>query len=580
MSQTSQIHSALAQAISLTTGKEPAEIKALFESPKNPAHGDISLPCFSLSRGTDEKPQDLAKRIKNTISLPDEFSSVSVIGPFLNFKLNYILLSKTIIEQACKSITCQTDASSKTHADKTVLVEYSSPNIAKPFHVGHLRATLLGNALDRIYRSAGYPTVSINHLGDWGTQFGFVWAGCKIWGEPEEFTVKNLVELYKKATALKDEQEKSAQDDKSEQVQDIARSYFLDLESGQEEAVDFWKRCVEVSLEYLKKTYERLGISFDHYLGESFYSDKLSGMEKELEDLGLLEKSEGAKGVQLGEPLGFARISTPDGRSLYLTRDLAAADYRYTRFGFSKSLYVVGSPQSLHFRQLKEILSKMGKPYADSITHVAFGHVLGMKTRGEGTTIELNDFLDEAYDRALAAYHSQVSKRPEGLDEKEVAEKVAKSAIIFSTLNRNNIKDVQFKWEDALSFQGDSGPYLLYAYARINGIAEKAQAAGISPATSSGLSPEVLSTPEAEDLLKSILQFDTIIENVLSTSEPVHLCSYALDLAKHISRAYLALKVVGEVKERAETSLALFTAARNQLGKAIILLGFEPLERM
>ncbi len=578
MSLINSIYLSLAEAISSSTGLKAAEITTLFEKPKNPSHGDISLPCFSLAKNLKSSPQaspqELAQKIKDSSVLPDEIISISQIGPFLNFKLNYNLLAKSILNDANNSLAYRANTLSE-----TLIVEYSSPNIAKPFHVGHLRATLIGNSLDRMYRYAGFKTESINHLGDWGTQFGFVWAGCQLWGTPKEYTVKNLVALYKKATSLKEEQEKTPPENPSEEVQSIARNYFLNLEKGEKEAVTFWKKCVDVSLDYLKATYTRLGVSFDHYLGESFYSDKLEAFENELREKNLLEDSEGAKGVQLGDQLGFARISTPDGRSLYLTRDLAAAEYRYNRFRFSKSIYVVGSPQSLHFKQMKEILSRMRKPYADSILHVAFGHVLGMKTRGEGSAIELNDFLDEAFERAMTAYHSQVSKRPEGLNENEVAEKVARSAIIFSTLNRTNIKDVQFNWDDALSFQGDSGPYLLYAYARINSIVEKAEVHGISPSGSS-LSEKTLETPEAKNLLKCIMEFEPALDTALESNEPMHMCSYALDLSKQISKAYLVLKVIGEEKEIAESNLQLFIAAKNQLGKTFKLLGFEPLEKM
>ena len=253
----------------------------------------------------------------------------------------------------------------------------------------------------------------------------------------------------------------------------MARAFFIDLEKGEPYAAEFWKTCVDTSLEYLQRTYERLHIRFDHYIGESFYSDKLEAVKDMLEASGHLTESQGALGVDLGEELGFARIYTPDGRSLYLTRDIATANYRAERFHFDKAVYVVGAPQSLHFQQLKGVLRLLGLGYAEKIEHVAFGHVMGMKTRGGGDFIELNEFLDEAYERALEAYHTQVSKRPEGLDDTEVARAVALAAIVFSNVSRTNIKDVHFKWEHALEFQGDTGPYLLYACARINGIKEK-----------------------------------------------------------------------------------------------------------
>jgi arginyl-tRNA synthetase len=321
-----------------------------------------------------------------------------------------------------------------------------------------------------------------------------------------------------------------------------------------------------------------MNIKFDHYLGESFYSDKLEAVENDLKKSGVLTESQGALGVDLGEKLGFARVLTPDGRSLYLSRDLAAAEYRFNRFNFSKSLYVVGAPQSLHFQQIIGVLSKLNKPYADSILHIAFGHVLGMKTRGDGKTIELNEFLDEAERLALEAYQTGVERRPEGLDETEVSKKVALSAIIFSTLNRNNIKDVTFKWDDALSFQGDSGPYLLYAYARLKGIEEKASKENITGSGPYNL--EALETEGANGLLTTILDFETSVLDTIKENEPLILCQYALTLAKSISKAYLDLKVLGTDSSTANTRLALFKLAGEKLKTSLNLLGIEVLDRM
>ncbi|HMO18705.1 MAG TPA: arginine--tRNA ligase [Oligoflexia bacterium] len=556
---------------------QDSELRKLFEAPKKQEHGDICFPCFSHAKKLGLQPPALAKKLEEELVLPVEILNAQSFGPFLNFKYNFELLFPKMLE-IIQTGYCHL----RIPKGQTVIVEYSSPNIAKPFHVGHLRATLIGNSLDRLHRFAGFKVESINHLGDWGTQFGFVWAGTRLWGIPKDINVSSLVELYKKATSLKEEQEKNPGAkplNETESVNEMARSYFLKLEAGEKDAVTFWKTCVDASLIYLKKTYQRLSISFDHYLGESFYSDKMANMEQELRENSLLKESEGALGVELGDDLGFARISTPDGRSLYLTRDLAAANYRFNRFNFCKSLYVVGAPQTLHFKQLFKISELLKKPYAGKLEHIAFGHVLGMKTRGEGQAIELNEFLDEAKERALQAYRSQVSKRPEGLNESEVAEKVAIAAVIFSTLNRTNIKDVHFSWEDALSFQGDSGPYLLYAYARISGIATKAKEQSIgTPSTK--FAPDTFKNPEALALMASILEFDQVLTRTLNSLEPMHLCTYALQLAKCISKCYLSMKVIGEEKEIAETNLAIFLAGKEMLGTIFSLLGFKPLERM
>ncbi|MCB0322328.1 MAG: arginine--tRNA ligase [Bdellovibrionales bacterium] len=565
----------LANAIAAVCDTSAAEIAPLLEKPKNKEFGDLALPCFILAKRWRVSPVAAAERLAAELELPGGIAEAHTTGPFLNFRLDRSKLAQTTLHARLQE-------ASPLASRGTVVVEYSSPNIAKPFHVGHLRATLIGNCLDRVYRALGWKVESVNHLGDWGTQFGFVWAGCNLWGKPEEPTVARLVELYRQATGLRERQEQgelAAGEADFPDVNEMARAFFIDLEKGEPYAVEFWKECVAVSLEYLRTTYERLHVTFDHYIGESFYSDKLDSVRSDLESAGLLTESEGALGIDLGEPLGFARVFTPDGRSLYLTRDLATAKYRAERFQFERAIYVVGAPQTLHFQQLVEILRRLGRSYADSLTHVAFGHVLGMKTRGSGSFIELNEFLDEAFERSLEAYHTQVTKRPDGLDEKVVARGVALAAIIFSTLSRANIKDVHFSWDHALEFQGDSGPYLLYAYARINGIKQKALEAGIQP--SAAFDPSRLTEDIAHETVSLIAEFQQTLERVAELNEPSILVQYALELAKTVSRAYLALKVVGaEDQATAVARITLFEAARRTLSDTITLLGITPLERM
>ena len=313
-------------------------------------------------------------------------------------------------------------------------------------------------------------------------------------------------------------------------------------------------------------------------MGESFYSDKLDAVREVLTSSGVLTESQGALGIELGDNGGFARVLTPDGRSLYLTRDIATAFFRKSEFNFAKALYVVGAPQALHFQQLKGVLAALNKPYSEDIVHVPFGHVLGMKTRGGGEVVELNSLLDEAVDRARTAYREQVEKRPEGLNEDDVAEAVGLAAIIFSTLNRSRTKDVQFSWEHALAFQGDSGPYLLYAYARINGIKERAAEQSLRPATAF----DALLLPEesAFQLAAVLDDFEAIVERTARENEPSTLAGYALDVAKAFSRAYLDLKVVGAEKAVAEARLGLFEATQRVLREVLELLGIPTIERM
>lgn len=571
------LKSSLASRLAETTGFAASEILPLLERPRNPEHGDLAFPCFQLAKSLKKAPADCARVLGERLGEVPGFMPATPAGPFLNFAFERTTFTRGVLERNAK------DNVSEVLRNKNILVEYSSPNIAKPFHVGHLRATLIGNCLDRVYRFLNANVVSVNHLGDWGTQFGFVWAGCKLWGKPEQATVAALVDLYRKATALKEEQDNAGDEiPATDNVNLIARRYFIDLETGADYAVEFWKWCLEISLQYLKDTYQRLDISFDHYLGESFYSDKLDAVTEALSEAGVLTESEKALGVLLeeedGEDLGFARISTPDGRSLYLARDLAAADYRYQRFAFDESIYVVGAPQALHFKQMIAILKKLKKPYAGHIHHVAFGHVMGMKTRGGGSFIELNGFLDEARELALQAYREQVERRPEGLNEEMVAEAVAHAAIIFSNLSRTRIKDVHFSWEHALAFQGDSGPYLLYAYARTNGIREKAQAAGISGAGEIDFSQ--LTDDYSYSLSSSIADFSQALDMTVKDNDPAHLANYAIQLAKNISRAYNQLKVVGVDAPLGEARLRLFVAAGETLKSTLQLLGIPIVERM
>ena len=431
-------YQALAEAISAASNLAAETLLPLLETPRNREFGDIAFPCFVLAKELKKSPPACAAELAESITLPSQFADVKATGPFLNFKLHR---SQAVAEIISKSPETKDSISKEVSTKEKVIVEYSSPNIAKPFHVGHLRATLIGNCIDRVYRFLGHEVVSVNHLGDWGTQFGFVWAGCELWGKPKDSSVLGLLEIYRKATSLKAEQEASEKpEEKNPDINALAREYFIDLESGKDYAVKFWKWCSDISLNYFKDTYKRLNVSFDHYTGESFYSDMLDDVHSWLRQGEILVESDSALGVDLDDlDLGFARVMTPDGRSLYLTRDIATARYRAKTYQFDRAVYVVGAPQTLHFQQLKAILKKMDEPYADASHHVPFGHVMGIKTRGEGQFFELNEFLDEAFQRALSAYREQVSKRPQGLDENEVAKAVGLSAIVFGNLSRTNI---------------------------------------------------------------------------------------------------------------------------------------------
>ena len=577
MDSATQHRTLIAQTVSAATGLPLETVLPLITRPKVLSHGDWAMPCFLFAKEKKVAPPVCAQELASTLSLPPEISKAAAEGPYLNFFLNRDVCNAQLVTAVLKD---GTTVAKKAPNNRTILVEYSSPNIAKTIHVGHLRTTLIGLCIYRVLQHLGYNTISINHLGDWGTQFGFVYAGCHLWGKPENPTVDDLVELYVKATTLKkaqDEKKVPVEDANKPDVNALAREYFIRLEAADTEATQFWQWCLDVSLAYLIDSYDKLGIKFDHYTGESFYKDMVPQIESLVKESGILEDSRGALGVDLGKELGFVRVFAEDGRSLYITRDIAAALYRHDTYKPEKILYIVAAQQTLHFRQLVGIMEKMHHPVAKEIVHIPFGFVPGMKTRGGGA-ISLKDFLQEAYDHALKAYKEEVEKKPDGLNEAEIATKVSVGATYFYFLSHSNNKDFQFSWTEALSFQGDTGPYCQYALARLNSIIQKATEAGLTPKTSGF--EGALSTDEAHELVGALGQFETTLQSVITTYEPNHLATYILNLAKTFSKAYRSLRVMGEEKSLAESRLGLFVAVRNTLHPALYLLGVPPVERM
>jgi len=572
----------IVQALSHSTGLTQAQLSEILIEPKELRYGDFSFPCYVLAKQWGIAPPECAKKLEQMLKPPPQVERSEAAGPYLNF----FLKRAPQVERVIKEILTRREAiGSEQNSEHTIIIEYSSPNIAKPFHVGHLRTTVIGHALDRIYRHLGYRVISINHLGDWGTQFGFVWVGCELWGRPQNATVFDLVAYYTKAANLRKAQEKGEvppEDAKYPDVNQMAREYFRKLEAGEKTAVDFWQWCLNISLDYLRNLYKRLGIHFDFYTGESFYRDQLKKTEQELRESGILEESRGAWGVNLGDKLGYVRLFTEDGRSLYITRDITAADYRYRTFNPLKILYVVGAPQKLHFQQLIGILKKMKHPAAERIVHVAYGNVPHVSTRtssGAAERIWLHTLLEEAHERALHAYRHQVEKRPENLDEQAVAEAVGLGAIFFNYLSRSNVKEFNFTWEEALNFQGDTGPYVQYALARINSIQAKAANEGL-PQPSAEINAELLTDDNAYSIVSLLSRFHATIRRAAEEYEPYHIALYVLELARTFSAAYKSLRVVGQEPELAKARLALFTAVKYVLQRGLNLIGVPPVERM
>jgi arginyl-tRNA synthetase len=572
----------IAQRIASAANVEKTVISAALVRSKDVSRGDYAFPCFVLAKEWKSSPPECAKRLAASIELPAGIQKVEAAGAYLNFFIDRAAYAKEVVTKIRKA---GFDVGKGAAKGQSVIVEYSSPNIAKPFHIGHLRATLIGLALDNVFEHLGYTTISINHLGDWGTQFGFVFAGCELWGKPEKPEVDDLVKLYQRASALRkaqDEKRVAPEDADKPDVNQMARDYFKRLEAGDAQARAFWEWCLDVSMQYFRRMYERLGIQFDYYTGESFYQDKLAAVERVIKESGILQESRGALGVELEEPLGYVRIFTEDGRSLYITRDIAAADYRVRTYQPHKMLYVVGAPQILHFRQLVGVLRKLNHPAAELIVHIPFGYVPGISSRhshGGGDRISLREFLGDAHQRALEAYRSEVAKRPADLDEETVAEGVGLGAVFFDYLCRSNIKEFHFDWDQALNFHGDTGPYIQYALARINSIAAKAAESGIS--CGEDFDAASLGDEEAYQLVSQLACFEEVLQKVEQEYEPCHLAVYLLDLAKTFSSIYRKLRVVGEENQGAASArLALFEATKYVLHTGLRLLGVPPLERM
>lgn len=567
----------LAEAIGVVSELDPAQVQKALSKPKELKFGDFAFPCFMLAKSWKLSPPECAEKLAKSITLPDGISKAEVVGPYLNFFRNRTLhtgevLRKIISEGELFGVR-------PASGDKIVL-EYSSPNIAKTFHLGHLRNNLLGASLYRILTAQGYDVVCFNHLGDWGIQFGFVYAGCELWEKPETMTVEALAELYARAAGLRkaqDEDNVPEEDKDKPNVNEMARSYFKRLEDGEPDAIAFWENCVALSMDYFKDLYARMNCHFDHHIGEAYFRDKLGEVESALRDSDLLEESRGALGVDLGKKLGFVRVFTIEGVSLYVTRDLAAADYRIKNFDPVKILHVVATQQELYFRQLIGVLNKMEHPAGERLVHVQYGMVPGMSAR-KGTGVSLKNFLEEAHTRALTAYREEVEKRPEGVNEEEVAESVALGATYFYFLNHSNLKDFQFSWEEALTFQGDTGPYVQYAHARLGSIADRAKAAGLTVGNT--FDSEKLSEEVAYELVSLLASFDDVVAKAAEEYEPMHLTQYVLNIARVFSKAYNQLRVVGEEAELAQARLALFSATKIVLRRALEIIGIPAIEKM
>lgn len=543
------------------------QVFVLLERPQRSEHGDIAFPCFQLAKALKKAPpqiaQDLAKSVAASLD-PTIFSSVKALGPYLNFTL-----SPTSCLKLINGVLNAGEDFGKTQSGRgqKVLIEYSSPNVAKELHIGHFRNTILGQALNNLYRNCGYDVIAVNHLGDWGAQFGIVAYAFDQWGNEVELNQDAMSYLTKLYVRFHEEEEKNPEITKE------ARALLKKIEDGDPELKALWKKFRDMSVDSLGRTYDRLGVKFDHYLGESFYIDKVDALVEELKNKNLLVESEGAQVVDLAPfDMPPCLVITGNGTTLYATRDLAAAIYRYNHFKFDKCLYVVGSEQILHFRQVFKVLQLMGNTWAEKLEHIAYGLYRfkdGKFSTRKGRVVLMMDVLEEAKAKALELINS---KNPDLKDKDATAETVGFGAVIFNDLSTDLVKDVEFDFQKILDFEGDTGPYLQYTFARASSILRQANQK--PSAQIAKFSDALEQSPATLELIKNLSRYTQFVEGAVRLNKPSLFANYLLDLAKSFNSFYRQVKVRDESAgaEEVANRLAVVHATRKVLKAGLGLL--------
>ena len=544
------------------------EITALIEVPPNKDMGDFAFPCFKLAKVFRKAPNMIAAELSEKIEAKGVISNVTPLGGYINFFVNKSQLAETVIKDVLTKK--EKYGHSDLGKDKTIVIDFSSPNIAKPFHIGHIRTTVIGNALYKIYDSQGYNTVRINHLGDYVTQFGKLIVAFKLWGNKEAVEANPIPELLKLYIQFHDEAERHPE------MEDEARAWFTKLENGDKEAKELWQWFRDESLKEFARVYDLLDIEFDSYNGESFYSDKMDRVIDIIKDKGLLQESQGTNIVDLEEyNMPPALITKNDGSTLYMTRDLAAALYRKENYDFEKCIYVVGSQQSLHFQQLFKVLELVGFEWAKDMVHVPFGMVAleeGTMSTRKGRVVFLEDVLKQAIEKTK---ETMLTKNPNALNVDEIAKQVGVGAVVFQELSNSRIKDYTFSWSRTLSFEGETGPYVQYTHARCCAVLRKAE-----EEVTTDINYELLNDVDSAEVLKVIASFNKTILNAMRKNEPHIITRFVLDLAQAFNKFYHDNSILVEDAELRKARLALVCATRQALENGLKLLGMQAPERM
>ena len=550
---------------------EEAEVTSYIEIPPNTDLGDYAFPCFKLAKVLRKAPPAIAAELKEKIEVDEYISKVDIAGGYLNFYINRLAITESVLKEIEE--TGDKFGANNSGEGKNVVIDFSSPNIAKPFHIGHLRNTVIGSALYKIHKYLGYNTVGVNHLGDYGTQFGKMIEGYKMWENEynlEENPIDQCMDIYVRINNLCKE---------DEAVLERCRENFKKIEEGDPYCVSMWNKFKDLSLKEFQKIYGMLGVTFDSYNGEAFYSDKMDEVVEKLEQANALTDSEGAKIVDLEDKgLGVCMIKKSNDSTTYATRDLAAVLYRSRTYDFDKCLYVVAYEQNLHFKQIFETAKHLGisEKSLNGLEHVAYGMVrltTGKMSTREGTVIKVDALLQEAIDRVEKVIEE---KNPEMENKHEEATKIGLGAVIFNNLSTSIVKDLVFDWDIALNFNGETGPYIQYVYVRTKSVLEKA---GYIP-TFNEVNLEILQDKASQSVITSLYNFENILMNVTSKSDPSLLARYLIELSQNYSNFYNDNKIIDDNKEIQNARVFLTKCVGQVLKIGCELLGIQMPNKM
>ena len=546
------------------------ELMDIIEVPANTDMGDYAFPCFKFAKTFRKAPNMIASELSGKIAKSECFSKIEPVAAYINFFVDRSKLSQSVLEKIDEEKEHYGELS--IGQGKTIVIDYSSPNIAKPFHVGHLRSTVIGSALYNIFKKLGYQCIGVNHMGDWGTQFGKLIEAYKRWGSKEEVETKGISELTRIYVKFHEEAEKD------DSLNDLARAWFVKMQDGDEEALALWKWFYEISIKEFDRVYEKLSVKFDYYTGESFYNDKMDAVVDELRNKNLLVESNGAMIVDLeSDKMPPCLILRTDGGTLYATRDITAALYRKNTFNFDKCIYVTAIDQNLHFAQWFKVIDKMGYDWSKDLVHVPFGLVSledGKLSTRKGKVVLMEDLLDEAVKKTIGIIDD---KNPDLPDKERVAKQVGIGAVIFDDLYNGRIKDIVFSWDRMLNFDGETGPYVQYTHARACSVLKKADYDEIKKEQ---IDYSLLTDSSSVDVFKILALYSDKILEAAGRYEPSVIARYLVDVSQAFNKFYHDNMILTDDLPVRRARLAIVDSVRLVIKSGLAILGIDAPEQM